>query len=97
MGQISHIGDHEDGDDDDDMGRAKQKFHRSEKILGQLYRGVDESKIWDENIHLPIKSDSHSMWDELLKLLKAFFHDEYSLDLMGYPPNMEAAQNIRAM
>lgn len=73
MGQIAHIGelDAHDEDDEDGMGRAKHRFHRSEKILGRLYRGVDEKKIWNEDIHRHISMDGPSVWEQLLGRLQA--------------------------
>jgi hypothetical protein len=36
-------------DDDEDPGPTHM-YYRSEKILGLLYRAIDEKKIWFENI-----------------------------------------------
>lgn len=52
LGQISHIEGPEDVDNDDEgidgMGRTTHRYHRSEKILGRLFRAIDERAIWDE-------------------------------------------------
>lgn len=69
LGQIDHIADDgiDDGEDDgeDGMGRNKPRYHRSEKILGRLYRGIDEKKIWSEHIHRSIPMTGPSVWDQL--------------------------------
>ncbi|KAJ6439483.1 RNA-dependent RNA polymerase [Purpureocillium lavendulum] len=67
LGQIDHILDTADGDDEDDgMARMRHRFHRSEKILGRLYRGIDEQKIWNQHIHRKIAMDGPSVWDQLM-------------------------------
>ncbi|KAK0651077.1 RNA dependent RNA polymerase-domain-containing protein [Cercophora newfieldiana] len=40
----------QDEDDDDDAEGPRYKYYASEKILGKLFRTVDERKIWDEDI-----------------------------------------------
>lgn len=68
LGQIAHIGDSDSEGDDDELGlgRTKQRFHRSEKVLGKLFRGVDEKKIWDENIKLGGPQAVSDVWDSLM-------------------------------
>lgn len=72
-GQIDHIGEQEpDNDDEDDaMGRIQHRFHKSEKILGRLFRAVDENKIWDQNIHVRVDMAGPSVWDQFLGLVEA--------------------------
>ena len=48
------------------MGVAKPRYHRSEKILGRLYRDIDEKRIWSEDIHRTISRAGPSVWDQLL-------------------------------
>lgn len=73
LGEISHILDNVDGDDDgeDGMGRVRHRFQRSEKILGRLYREVDEKKIWNGHIHRKIAMDGPSVWDQLMGRVQA--------------------------
>ncbi|RDA84822.1 hypothetical protein CP532_3158 [Ophiocordyceps camponoti-leonardi (nom. inval.)] len=68
FGQIAHIEDeYADKDEDDDgMGPTRYKYYMSEKILGHLYRGVDEQKIWNEDIHKTVKKGGPSVWDLLM-------------------------------
>ncbi|KAJ3470136.1 hypothetical protein MRS44_000235 [Fusarium solani] len=70
LGQIDHIGDPEEYDEDDIMARAKPKYYKSTKILGHLYRSVDENKIWHENIHRKIETGGPSVWDQLLTIVE---------------------------
>ncbi|KAJ4413408.1 hypothetical protein N0V85_003566 [Neurospora sp. IMI 360204] len=53
----------QDNDDGDDTPRYK--YYASEKILGQLFRAVDEKKIWTKNIKLEVPSGGLSFWNEL--------------------------------
>ncbi|UNI24747.1 hypothetical protein JDV02_010472 [Purpureocillium takamizusanense] len=95
LGEISHILDHADGDDDgeDGMGRIRHRFHRSEKILGRLYRDVDEKKIWNEHIHRKIAMDGPSVWDQLMGRVQA---ELYSYGIKtAYTQYSEQAWKIR--
>ena len=53
----------EDEDDEDDQPR--HGFYRSEKVLGKLYRAVDENKIWTTDIRRQIPSGGLPFWEEL--------------------------------
>ena len=52
-----------DSDDEDD--KPRYKYYRSDKILGKLYRAVDEKQIWTKDIRLEVQSGGPSFWDEL--------------------------------
>lgn len=75
LGQIDFIEergfDDDDDDDDDGMGGRRHRYHRSEKILGHLYRGVDEKKIWSEDIHRTVDMNGPSVWDQLMGRMQA--------------------------
>jgi hypothetical protein len=58
-----------DGDDDDDDG-PRHRYYGSDKILGQLYRAVEEQKIWAEDIRLTVTAGGPPFWDQLLTALK---------------------------
>ena len=69
LGQIAHIADDESDDDDDEtMSRTKQRYHESQKILGKLYRAIDERKIWENDIRREVKNTSPSVWEQLFGL-----------------------------
>ncbi|KAK1775477.1 RNA dependent RNA polymerase-domain-containing protein [Copromyces sp. CBS 386.78] len=53
----------QDSDDEDD--RPRYKYYASEKILGQLFRAVDEKKIWTKHIKLGVPPGGPSFWKEL--------------------------------
>lgn len=56
------------GDDEDENKAPRYDYYESEKILGKLYRAIDEKKIWHENvkIHTPHSDDSRNMWRDFL-------------------------------
>jgi hypothetical protein len=56
------------GDEDDDDGWTKYKYYHSDKVLGKLYRSVDERKIWYEDIRNVHKGGA-SFWDEFLSMV----------------------------
>ncbi|KAK3356793.1 RNA dependent RNA polymerase-domain-containing protein [Lasiosphaeria hispida] len=52
--------------DDDDVDEGpRHKYYASKKLLGKLYRAVDEQRIWADNIKITPSGDA-SFWDRLL-------------------------------
>ncbi|KAL4902305.1 hypothetical protein BDW74DRAFT_186868 [Aspergillus multicolor] len=50
---------------DDDIDSAPvHKYYRSEKILGKLYRTIDEHKIWKKDIHTTKKPNPTTAWKQ---------------------------------
>ena len=82
IGQIAYIKDSEDvqAEDDDEMGRTTLRYHKSEKILGKLYRNIDESRIWTEDISRLIDSHGPSIWSGLLERMQLQI-DQSRLDI----------------
>ncbi|RTE70640.1 hypothetical protein BHE90_014965 [Fusarium euwallaceae] len=96
LGQIDHIADHEEYVDEDDMmGQVKYKYYKSEKILGHLYRNVDEKKIWDQDIHRSISTDGPSVWDQLLAIVETEIV-KYNLDI-DWTRKSEQAWKFRSL
>ncbi|KAL4925196.1 RNA dependent RNA polymerase [Aspergillus undulatus] len=56
--------------DDDDTGPV-HKYYRSEKILGRLYRAIDEHKIWSEEIRSTVAPHPKTVWRKLVDSLTA--------------------------
>lgn len=57
-------------DDDNDSGPV-HLYYRSEKVLGKLYRAINERKIWAEEIRTAIESDPKEVWKKLIDSLTA--------------------------
>ncbi|PHH65799.1 hypothetical protein CDD81_1526 [Ophiocordyceps australis] len=96
LGQISHIGEADDDDDDDDgLGRAKPRYHKSEKILGQLYRGVDEKKVWDEHVRSRVNIKGPSIWEQFKdKILAQFAACNVKPDFVAYAAEAWKIRNL---
>ncbi|KAJ6781681.1 hypothetical protein PWT90_07761 [Aphanocladium album] len=69
-----HIMDDDNEDDVNDMGITKPRYYRSEKILGRLYRGIDEKIIWSEDIHRTIPTHGPSVWEKLMGQVQSEFN-----------------------
>ncbi|KAL4981526.1 RNA dependent RNA polymerase-domain-containing protein [Aspergillus falconensis] len=55
-------------DDDIDSGPV-HKYYRSEKILGKLYRAIDEHEIWRKDIRTTIKPNPTAVWKKIIDSL----------------------------
>ncbi|RYP64420.1 hypothetical protein DL770_009205 [Monosporascus sp. CRB-9-2] len=78
-------------DEDDNMG-PQHHFYRSDKILGKLYRAIDEQRIWKQDIKRPNNRFGGSLWDELL-----LYVDEECEELGGidWESALQEARGIR--
>ncbi|KAK4031981.1 RNA dependent RNA polymerase-domain-containing protein [Parachaetomium inaequale] len=65
-----HVASQDRDYDDDDQDGPRHRYYASDKILGQLYRAVEERKIWAEDIRLTVNAGGPSFWDQLLIALK---------------------------
>lgn len=96
-GEIDHVGDpNEDADDEDGMGMAKHKYYKSLKILGELYRGVDEKKIWANDVQRPVDMSGPPLWDQLsTHVWNALWDEGYSMLDIDYRRQIDHAWKIR--
>jgi len=65
---------YDDGEDEYSEG-PRYQYYPSQKLLGVLFRGVDERKIWDDEVKQKVaSSDGKVFWkiliDEFLRLAK---------------------------
>ncbi|KAL2131949.1 hypothetical protein VTI74DRAFT_4404 [Chaetomium olivicolor] len=58
-----------DEDDEDSEEGPYYRYYASDKILGKLYRSIDEQKIWAEDIKIVITAGGPSFWDQMLTAL----------------------------
>lgn len=65
-------------------------YYRSEKVLGKLYRGIDEQKIWNEEIRSTASPRPAIIWKILITNLT-----KRCIDL-GASGNVETARQLRA-
>jgi hypothetical protein len=95
IGQVELNEEDDDDDDDDGMGVFKHRYYESEKILGTLYRSVDERKIWAEDVKRHDKAEGGDIWEGLLSIPKALVWKN-NLDV-DYKRQTERAWEIRNM
>ncbi|KAJ4288800.1 hypothetical protein N0V88_007127 [Collariella sp. IMI 366227] len=61
----SSIACQDEEDDEDSEEGPRHRFYASEKILGELYRSVDEQRIWATDIKMVIAAEGLSFWDQM--------------------------------
>ncbi|KAL4746644.1 hypothetical protein BDW72DRAFT_197492 [Aspergillus terricola var. indicus] len=81
-------------DDDIDFSPV-HKYYRSEKILGKLYRVINEHEIWRKDIHTTIKSNPTAVWKKIIDSLTG------RCIALGAPVNwkahVETARQLRSL
>ncbi|KAL7810798.1 RNA dependent RNA polymerase domain-containing protein [Trichoderma aethiopicum] len=97
--EVDHIGDPDsDEDDEDGLGIRKQNYYKSIKILGELYRGVDEKKIWRQDVQRPIDKSGPSLWNILHKHVRAALGEEgYAPSDIDYTRRLDEAWKLREL
>ncbi|KAI0598678.1 rna-dependent rna polymerase [Biscogniauxia sp. FL1348] len=53
-------------EDEDDYTGPKYEFYSSKKVLGKLYRAINEKRIWKNEIHKTVSQGGPSVWDEVI-------------------------------
>ncbi|KAK3314501.1 RNA dependent RNA polymerase-domain-containing protein [Apodospora peruviana] len=56
----------DDEDDEDDEDGPRHRYYASERLLGKLYRAIDEQKIWDQDVRKTLPQGGASFWDLLI-------------------------------
>ena len=59
-----HVARQDDEDGEGDEEGPRHRYYYSDKILGHLFRAVDEEKIWAEDIKIAIAAGASSFWEE---------------------------------
>ncbi|KAM7199773.1 RNA-dependent RNA polymerase 1 [Naviculisporaceae sp. PSN 640] len=55
-----------DDNDEDDEDGPRHRYYFSDRVLGKLYRAVDEERIWNEDIRQVLPRGGASFWDQLI-------------------------------
>lgn len=80
------------------MGMIKYKYYKSLKILGELFRGVDEKKIWAKDVQRPVDMSGPSLWDQINEHVWAALRKEgYSTLDINYTRHIKHAWKIREL
>ncbi|KUI62533.1 RNA-dependent RNA polymerase 1 [Cytospora mali] len=82
-------------EEEDQYSSPKYEYYRSEKLLGQLYRAVNEQKIWYEHVKSKVRPQGHLFWEESInKLLPRY---EAVVDNpRGWVDHLETGREIRS-
>ena len=66
---ISTLPEQEDEDEDEDDAPS-HKYYLSKRILGVLFRAVNEKKIWEQEICQPVPQSETTIWDRFRSLMR---------------------------
>lgn len=57
-------------DEEEDAFRPAHKFYRSGKILGRLYRNIDEKRMWDQDVRRPVTTEGPTVWEQFIGMME---------------------------
>jgi len=80
-------------DDHDESEQQSYQYYTSEKVLGKLYRAIDERSIWKNDVHSVATTDGPSFWDQFLQWADGKYH---KLGGFSWQEREEEAQGIRS-
>ncbi|KAF3070560.1 putative RNA-dependent RNA polymerase 2 [Daldinia childiae] len=78
-------------DEDDDSGPG-HVYYNSDKILGALYRAIDEKRIWKNDIHQYVSRVGPSVWEQLLQYINGKCNE---LGYVDWEAALDEARRIR--
>lgn len=81
-------------EEEDQFSGARYQYYKSEKILGQLYRAIDVSKIWKEDIRSKIRPAGASFWDEFILKIRPRYEAVVG-HVQTWTVHLETAREIR--
>jgi hypothetical protein len=80
---------------EDQYGRQRHVFYRSEKLLGELYRAIDEQKIWHEDVQTKVpNTNCPSFWDDFFIKTRPRYEAIVG-EPRGWVDRLETAREIR--
>ncbi|KAE8352264.1 RNA dependent RNA polymerase-domain-containing protein [Aspergillus coremiiformis] len=88
---VSHAN-YDDNDYSDDKEEA-YRYYKSEKILGKLYRAIDEQNIWLKHVRSDTDRNDKAFWNEFIEDCTQRYKP---LALMSREKYVEEARRIRA-
>ncbi|CAN8097779.1 unnamed protein product [Discula destructiva] len=81
-------------EDEDQFAAARFEYYKSNKVLGHLYRAVDEHKIWKEDVQSKVRERGASFWDEFIEKLRPRY-ETLAGQPRGWEVHLETARQIR--
>ncbi|KAI5860371.1 RdRP-domain-containing protein [Durotheca rogersii] len=79
-------------EDDEDDNTPRFRYYKSTKILGKLYRAIDEKKIWREDIRRKVPLSTKPVWDLLTRQILKKCRE---LGGVNWQPAVEEATHLR--
>ncbi|KAJ4152966.1 hypothetical protein LMH87_009481 [Akanthomyces muscarius] len=71
LGEVAFVEvDEEEDEGDDGFGRPRYRYHKSEKILGVLYRSIDEKNLWNKAAG-KVDRKGGSVWEQVQRIMHA--------------------------
>lgn len=81
-------------DEEDQYNRQRHVYYKSEKLLGHLYRAIDEQKIWHEDVRSEVPSvGGPSFWDDFFIKTRQRY-EAIVEDPRGWVSRLETAREI---
>lgn len=68
-------------------------YYRSEKVLGQLYREIDEEKIWNENIRVAVDHNKPSFWETFIDWA---IKSAATVGAVSWPVRIDSARRLKS-
>ncbi|KAJ0349272.1 hypothetical protein COL154_013624, partial [Colletotrichum chrysophilum] len=81
-------------DEDEEEALPAHQYYKSEKILGVLYRNVDERQIWNEDIRRIVDRTGPSVWEQFAGLMHRKIYD-YSSGRVTWKKRQVEARRLR--
>lgn len=82
-------------DEEDQYNRQRHVYYKSEKLLGHLYRAIDEQKIWHEDIRSKVPAPGgSSFWDDFFIKTRPRY-EAIVEEPRGWVSRLETAREIR--
>lgn len=83
-------------EDEDQYTNPPHRYYESDKVLGHLYRAVNEQKIWNESIKLKVPKKEQTFWEQFLHQA----HQRYEVlvdNASAWRDNIKTAREIRGL
>ncbi|KAI8314942.1 hypothetical protein K4K61_003388 [Colletotrichum sp. SAR11_59] len=81
-------------DEDEEEVLPAHQYYKSEKILGVLYRNVDERQIWNEDMRRIVDRTGPSVWEQFAGLMHRKIYD-YSSGRVTWKKRQVEARRLR--
>lgn len=82
-------------DEEDQYNRQRHVYYKSEKLLGYLYRAIDEQKIWHEDVRSKVPdAGGSSFWDDFFIKTRPRY-EAIVEEARGWVGRLETAREIR--